>query len=154
METRSRKRQSTNSAAANTNKSNKRGRKSEAAEAVEPNKRACQQGRASKRDTKAGAAVSPRAATQATKESRQTATAGKDKKQEAQPAKMDSSSRRLRSENEDDMMDDDHVRLGGCALQVVACLRHGTTGVHMCGTFPQDEHMAALLGRSAGGTTR
>lgn len=143
METRSRKRkeQPSNTAAANTSKSNKRGRKSEAAEAVEPSKRACQQGRASKRDTKTAAAVSPRATSQSTKEAKRSAATGKDKKQEAQPAKMDSSSRRLRSENEDDMMDDDHVRWGGCALQLQLlgcdmarqeCTLWAHTGRHGC----------------------
>lgn len=86
---------------------------------MEPNKRACQQGRASsKRDAKAGVA-SPRTAGHSSKEAKQAGQRGKDKKQETQPAKMDSSSRRLRSENEEEMMEDDHVRGKGVPLQYV-----------------------------------
>lgn len=117
METRSRKRKDhpTQSAAANS-KGVKGGRKAAEPESVEPNKRACHQGRASsKRDAKAGVA-SPRAAGHSTKEPRQAGQRGKDKKQDAQPAKMDSSSRRLRSENEEEMEDVDHVRCEGVAL--------------------------------------
>lgn len=118
METRSRKRKDhpTHSTAAYS-KAPKVGRKAEVAEPVEPHKRACHQGRASsKRDARAGVA-SPRASGHSSKEARQAGQRGKDKKQDAQPAKMDSSSRRLRSENEDEMMEDDHVRWEGVPLQ-------------------------------------